>query len=155
MIIIPVNIGDVTSAVLEMLQTHPQIGLAGVEVVRSEEPPEQAGPEGFVGIYRGRVRYNSRTLGMGQGYRRQRIELAVHVRMTHYGSGEECETSLENLVTQVLSCILSDESLKGTVDVLDEEIEVQYPTPQRGEEVYLQSANIFFNGVVNVNVQEG
>lgn len=153
--IVPINVSDISAAVQAMLNQHPNIGNLNVQVERCAEPPEIPGPEGWIGIYKGLVEYPSRTLGMGTGYRQQRVKMAMQVRMSNYESGEECEVALENLLQQCLSCLLSDPSLRGTVDTLDTDLAVQYPSFEKGEDVWVQHANIFFTGVVNVNFVEG
>lgn len=150
--ITPTNVSDVTGAVLAMLNEHPSVGNLGVLVERSAEPPEIPGPEGWIGIYKSSIEYPSRTLGMGSGFRQQRIKLVLHVKMSNYNSGEDCEVALEALLQQCVSCLLSDTSLRGTVDVLDTDLQVQYPSFDRNEQVWVQPANIFFTGLVNVSV---
>lgn len=152
--IIPVNIADVTSAVLAMLNEHPQIGNLGVTVERSAEPPDDPGTEGYVGLFKGSVRFEPRVLGHGSGYRQQRIRLALSVRMSGYESGEECEIALENLLTNVISCILSDSTLRGTVDEIGQDFEVQYPLLRDKEEEFLQIANIFFEAITTVRSED-
>lgn len=155
MMILPINVSEISAAVEDMLTEHPNIGNVGVLVERSAEPPEIPGPEGWVGIYKGLIEYPSRTLGMGTGLRQQRVKMALHVRMSNYDSGKDCEIALEALLQQCISCLLSDTSLRGQVDTLDTDLTVQYPSFDKGEEVWVQHANVFFTGVVNVTVTEG
>jgi hypothetical protein len=152
--ILPTNVSDICAAVKQMLLEHPNIGNLNVAVERAAEPPEIPGIEGWVGVYKGTIQYPSRTLGMGAGFRQQRVKLALHVLMSNYESGEECEVALEGLLQNCVSCLLSDTSLRGTVEVLDTDFEVQYPDFIRGDNVWIQSASIFFIGLVNVSWSE-
>lgn len=153
----PVNIGSVTDAIRDMLLQHPEIGNVGVTVERSAEPPEDPGPEGYIGIYKGRVSFPPRVIGRGPGYRDQTIRLALSIRMSGYEDGDECETALENLLQNVVSCLLSDTSLRGTVDNIGEVFEIQYDTQvviKDKDEEYLQIANLFFDALTTVNITE-
>lgn len=152
--ITPVNVGDVTGAVMEMLSQHSEIGNLGVTVDRSTEPPEDPGTEGYVGVFKGSVSFPPRVLGRGSGYRDQRIRLALSVRMSGFNDGEEGEIALEKLLTSVISCILSDCTLRGTVDEIGPDFEVQYPLLKDKEDEFLQIANVFFEALSNVKISE-
>lgn len=149
--ILPTDVSEITRAIEAMLLEHPQIGNLGTAIERSAEPPEQPGTEGWIGIFKTGIEYPSRTLGMGSGFRQQRIGIALHVLMSHYGSGAECEESLELLLQRVISCLLSDTSLRGLVDVLDSDMKILYPSFERFENIWVQAANVFITGLVNVS----
>jgi hypothetical protein len=153
-VITPINVGDVTAALVAMLEEHPMIGNAGVTVDRSTEPPEDPGTSGYVGVFKGSMRFVPKTLGRGTGYREQNIRLALSIRMSGFEDGEEGEIALENLVVQVVSCLLSDTTLRGTVDNLGNDFEVQYPLLKDKEDEFLQIANVFFEGLTNVRISE-
>ncbi len=153
--IVPINVGEVTSAVVQMFEEHPDIGQSNVTVERSTEPTEDPGTEGWVGVFKGSVTFPPRTLGYGSGYREQIIRLAASVRMSGFETGEDGETALENLVQKVVSCLLSDCTLRGTVLELSEDFEVQYPTLNSKEEEFLQVANVFFEAIARVQFVEG
>lgn len=151
MTIRPTNVSEVTQALAAMLLEHPEIGNLGTVIERSAEPPDQPGPEGWIGIFKSGIEYPSRTLGMGNGFRQQRIGLAMHVMMSNLDSGEACEDSLELLLQRTLSCILSDTSLRGFVDVLDSDLQIRYPSFDKLENIWVQTADIFLTGLVNVS----
>jgi len=157
-IIKAVDVGEVTRAILQMLNDHPAIGNSNVAIERSGEPPDDPGPFGWVGIYRSQASFNPRALGYGSGYRDHKIRLCVHVRMSNLDSPEGCEDDIETLIANIVGTILSDETLKGTVDNLAPEFTVQYQKqqiePDKDEDAYwIQVANIFFEA--ETTVKEG
>lgn len=150
--ITPTNVARVTQAVLEMLRDAPDVGAAGVEVERSCEPRLSPTTHGWVGVYRDRIDYPSRALGMGSGYRNQMIRLFLLVQETDLTSGTECEDRLEELLQKVIGVLLSDPSLKGTVATLDE-FSVRHESYEESDGVYMQMARIDFTGVIPVTAQ--
>lgn len=150
MIIVPTNIANVTQAVFEMLRDAPDVGGKGVMVSRSEEPNETPTLHGWVGVYRDRIDYPTRTLGLGGGYRNQLIRLFLLVQATDASSGSECEDRLEELLQKVIGVLLSDPTLKGTVDTLDE-FSVIHQSYEKSGGMYMQKARIDFTGVIPVS----
>lgn len=153
--IIPTNVGQVSRAIQAMLNDHPSIGNEGVTIERSVEPPDDPGCEGYIGIYKGRCSLPIRTLGMGSGFRDHNLRFCLSVRMSGYEDGEECETALEDLLQHTVSCLLSDTSLRGTVENIGV-FEVEYDTVviNEKEKEYLQVANVFFEALSIVTVTE-
>jgi hypothetical protein len=148
-----VNVSTITRAVLEMLRDDLVIGGKGVQVERATSWDFPPGANGWVGVYRRNVRYPPRALGMTQGFREQRTSILVLVRESNYESGEACEDALEDLLQRVMSTLLNDHSLKGTVDTLGEEIVVTYDAYEKSEEgPWVQTAFIQFEGLVRVSV---
>lgn len=145
-----VEVSSVSKAIEEMLVADFALGQSGVRIERSGDPDTDDGSRGFVGIYRDRLTFPPRTLGVGSGYRRQNISFTLVMKESNPNSGEECEEALELLVKNVMRCILSDESLKGTVDTLDENIEVRYDRYDQIDGLYVQNAILFFTAIVNV-----
>lgn len=135
-----------------MWDDDPDIGGAGVEVDRYEELSATPGAHGWACIYRERVDYPARTLGMGSGYRNQLIRLFAFVRESDPTSGEECGQRLDALLQKLVSSLLSDPSLKGTVQTLDE-FSVIYFDYQKQDTtgMYLQTAQLNFTGVIPVS----
>lgn len=148
--ITPTNVATITQAVLEMLRDAPDVGVAGVEVERSCEPRMTPTAHGWVGVYRERIDYPARTLGMGGGYRNQLIRLFLLVQETDMTSGAECENRLEELLQKVIGVLLSDPTLKGTVQTLDE-FSVSHESYDKSDGVYMQMARIDFTGVIPVS----
>lgn len=132
-----------------MLTEAPTVGIAGVLIERSAEVSKTPTKHGWVGVYRDRIDYPIRTLGMGSGYRNQLIRLFLLVQETDPSSGDECEERLEKLVQNVIGVVLSDPSLRGTVQTLDE-FSVRY-VYEEADGVYMQIARIDFTGAIPVS----
>lgn len=152
----PVNVATVVAALMAMLANHPDIGLKGITIEACAEPPEDPGSEGYIGIYKGPNKFVPRVLGQGTGYRDQFISLAIHIRMSGYDDPQECNDALEEIVTNVLSALLSDCTIGGTVDNIAPNMEVQYPTIliDKKDKEYVQIANIFFDLETQVAIVE-
>lgn len=138
----PVNVSDITRAIVAMLSDDLRIGQAGVRVERSEQ--FDADTNDYVGVYRNSQRFPPRTLGMGTGYRRQDVELVAIVRACNHSSGADCEDRLEEMVQDFVRVLLSDPSLRGTVDNLGEEFEVKYDSYDQKGGMWVQKAVVFF-----------
>lgn len=149
-VIVPTNVATITRAIFEMLRDDTSVGVDGVLVERSAEPNMTPTEKGWVGIYRDRIDYPPRTLGMGSGYRQQRISLFLLVQESDSSSGEECEERLEVLLQKCISVLLSDPSLKGTVQALDD-FSVLHEDYSKSDGVYVQMAKIEFTGVIPVS----
>jgi hypothetical protein len=150
--VIPVNVAEVTGAVFDMLRAHQALIDLNVTIEVSEEINQEASRCPWIGVYCTGVKYPPRTLGGGPGYRRQEITLVLALAATG-GSGRECSEALEQLLQAALSPLLTDHSLKGTVDTLDD-IEVSYPDFRQTENgVFMQTAFVYFTGLVNVTAQ--
>lgn len=149
-VIVPINFSDVTRAIEAMLDEAVYIGQAGVIVERSEEINESPTAHGWVGIYPDEVACPPRALGMGAGYRNQLIRPFLLVQESDPSSGAECEDRLEALMQKVVGVLLSDTSLRGTVQTLDEFVcrRVKFG---KSEGVYMQMARIDFTGVIPVS----
>lgn len=148
-VIAPTNVADITQAIELMLNEAATIGQAGVIVERSAEERETPTAHGWVGIYRDGISYPPRTLGMGSGYRHQEIRLYLLVQETDMSSGDECEDRLEALLQKVVGVLLSDTSLRGTVQTLDA-FTVTYRA-FRGDYGFMQMARIDFTGLIPVS----
>lgn len=148
--IVPTNVGRVVEALVrqfkedfELSKLQPTIERSG----RNEDP--DACP--WISVYRFGVQYPPRAMGGGGGgFRYQNIQLAVVCQASSPNSGEDCEKSLENLLERTVAAILSDHTLRGTVQMLDEEFDVQYPDYQLNQGVYMQTAIIQFTAVTTV-----
>lgn len=150
MIIVPVNVAEITRSVYELLRDDPKVGGAGVLIERSGEICKIPTLHGWVGIYREGVDYPPRTLGRGPGYRNQMIRLFLWLHETDPSSGEECEERLEILQQNVISALLSDETLKGTVETLDEFM-VRQESYDKQDNMFFQYARINFTGIIPVS----
>jgi hypothetical protein len=145
-----VNVSEVTAALERMLVEDQTLGQAGTRIERSGDPDNSDDTKGFIGIYRERVSFPPRTLGAGSGYRRQNISLVVLLKESNHTDASECEVALELLVTNVMRVVLSDESIRGTVDMLDENIDIRYDSYDKIDGLYTQNALLSITAVVNV-----
>lgn len=143
----PANVAIVTGAIVERLVNDARLAEATVE--RSAELNEIPGRCPWIGVYRSGVEYPLRTLGMGSGWRQQRIDLMVFVQHSDGTSGEECEDRLEGLIVDVISVLLSDPTLGGAVDTLDE-FTVKYLDYSQTDAGYMQTAAIYFTAITSV-----
>lgn len=150
MILAPLNVSAITAAVRDRLSADVRLKAARIE--RGAEINKDPALCPWVGIYRASVQYPSRTLGLGQGYRGQRVQLVLLTQHADWASGEACEEALEALNVDVLSVLLSDPRLGGVVDGLDE-IEVQYPDYQRTQSgQYIQTSAIYITALGGIQV---
>lgn len=146
----PINSSDVTKAVKAMFIEDQELGGSGIRVERSEQFDTPDDAHGFVGIYKDKQRFPSRTLGAGAGSRRQLIDLVVLLRESNHLSGEDCEDALEILAANVIRVLLSDTSLRGTVDALVDEFEIRYDSYDKSGGLWVQKAALMFTAEVRV-----
>ena len=151
MTIVPVNIDSVTAAVKQMWEEDLSLGVAGVKIERYEELTRDPGVHGWACIYRERVDRPPRTLGMGAGYRNQFIRLFAMVCESDPTSGEECGVRLDLLLAKLEGSLLTDPSLKGTVQTLDEFSTIYFDYQKNESGIYLQYAQLNFTGVIPVS----
>ena len=151
-LITPVNVSVVTKAVEQMLNDDPSVGGQGALIERSAPLREEATSDGWVGIYRSQVKHVARALGMSAAQRMSRVLLMLVVRESAQSSGADCEDNLEDLVQRVLQTLLSDPSLKGTVQMLDEVV-VNYDRYEKdSDDVFNQSATLFITALAPTGV---
>lgn len=145
------DVHEVTEAIEQTLKENVDLIEIGLEVEIGEQINEDPNRCPWVGVYRQGIRYPSRALGAGSGYRQQRIALVLVLQHANLNSGSECSRQLEDLIKKVMSAVLSDESLRGKVDILDE-VEVSYTNYNFDKEngFFMQTAAVQFVGLVNV-----
>ena len=143
----PVNVSAITQAIEQMMLDETSLQSATVQ--RSSEINELPTLCPWIGIYREGVEYPLRTLGMGSGFRGQRIDLVVMVQHSDATSGAECEERLEQLIVDVIATLLADPTLRSTVDALDE-FRVQYIDYLQTDSGYVQTAGIYFTALTSV-----
>lgn len=149
--ITPVDVSQVTGALLNQLQAYP--ALEGVTIARSEEQSVVNGITPMVGVYRLSVRYAQRVLGFGGGARDQRIRLLVLATESDHTSGEQCEVKLEALIQKIVGAILSDTTLGGQVNMIDE-FEISYESYAKVSNLYTQTAALQFVAVGNTTATQ-
>ena len=145
------DVHEVTEAIEKTLREDAALTELALEVEVGEQINEDPNRCPWAGVYRQGIRYPSRTLGAGSGYRQQRIALVLVLQHANLNSGRECSRQLEDLIKKAMSAILSDESLRGKVDILDE-VEVSYTNYNFDKEngYFMQTAAAQFVGLVNV-----
>lgn len=137
----PQDVGRVSAGIVAFLANSED--LSEVTFERSAPVTNDPARCPWLGVYRRRVTYPSRTLGYGAGMRNQRLEYLLVLKQSDGRSGEGCEEALELFVQQVLSALLTDTTLGGLVQTI-EDLEVQYPDYQKtASNQYMQTALIF------------
>lgn len=149
MTIAPVNVSAITEAVVELLKKFP--ALEGVRIERSEDADNDPNSSAYVGVYRMGVQYPLRTMGLGGGFRDQRVRMLILARASDMSSGEACELALEALVRNILTALFSDNTIGGAIGMMDE-FEVDYTRYDRAGSVYSQTAQIQFVALTNTTV---
>lgn len=124
--------------------------MQGVTIEVNEKINDQESRMPWVGVYRTGEKFPSRALGAGAGNRQDRLHMTLVIQESHPQTGRDCGRLLEKLKRNVLNILLSDESLKGNVDVLDD-IEVVYTDYGLADSgAFTQQAFIHFVGVTRV-----
>ncbi len=148
---LPLNVAEVTQSVVDMLRANAE--LEPVIIERAGEVNKEPNINGWVGVYRVRIKYDVRALGASVP-RQQAVSLVILVQQSDHRSGKDCEDQLEALIQKVLSVILSDESLGGKVDILDPtDFEIRYENYNKIDNIFMQTAAIYITGLVRVGIQ--
>lgn len=93
-------------------------------------------------VYKGKSRYDSRTLGPSAANWEVFPEVKVAVQSVNVASGEICEEELEERVRLIIDGIFLDRTIRNTVDMITNvEVEYLYNEVDR-ESVYFQTAII-------------
>ena len=146
-----VNVAAVQAALGNLLLTNGALmDMTALTIEHGEAIVESENQCPWVGVYCVGVTYDVRTLGFGAGMRYQRMQFWLVCKEQSPNSGSECTTKLETLVQAVNSAVLSDTSLGGTVDVI-EEFRTDYPAwGKSAGGVYLQTAVTQFTAATTV-----
>lgn len=147
MLISIADLDAITRAVVRQLQEFP--GMEDAIVERYEPDNGDANRCPWVGVYVTAVRLIPRTVGLGAGYREQAIDFALLLQEASFSSGEVCGSKLAALIQRVGSALCSDESLRGTVDTL-QEMQVTFSEYSTDEGVYKHTALLSFTGLLKV-----
>lgn len=146
-----VNVAQITARVKAQLEAYPD--LEGVTIQRSEDQNAHKDSAPLVGVYRLSVQYQQRVLGFGAGVRDQRVRLLVLMTESDLSSGEACEEKLETLIQKVTSAILSDTTLGGQVNTV-EDFDVSYESYEVVSNLYTQTAALQFVAVGNTTATQ-
>lgn len=146
-----INVATVQAALGEILKNNAALmDMTALTIEHGEAIVDSQEQCPWVGVYCVGVTYESRTLGLGSGMRYQRMQFWLVCKEQSPNSGSDCTTKLETLVQAVNSAVLSDTSLGGTVDAI-EEFRTDYPAwGKTAGGVYLQTAVTQFTAVTTV-----
>ena len=146
-----VNVATVQAALGELLKTNAALmDMTALSIEHGEAILDDENKCPWIGVYCVGVTYELRTLGFGAGMRYQRMQFWLVCKEQSPNSGSDCTTKLETLVQAVNSAVLSDTSLGGTVDTL-EDFRTDYPAwGKTAGGVYLQTAVTQFTATTTV-----
>jgi len=135
-----IKVNTITKAVETMFRTDPEFNTFTIE--RSDWVNENPSVCPWLGIYRGNIDYNPETLGNGPDYWTGLMTLRLVVQAANYESGAASEDELETYVEAVISKILTDTTLRGVVDMVNE-VNVTYTyLAEQEDSLFYQAALI-------------
>jgi hypothetical protein len=136
-----VNVSDVSKGLMAMLSEDSTMANMSPKISRSEVINEIPGMCPWLGIYRAMVRFEPRTVGVGQmgGSMLQLIDMIVVAQQSDGTSGEQCEDRLEELIASLCSVLLSDTTVRGTVHTL-REMSISYDDYKLSGTEFMQTA---------------
>jgi hypothetical protein len=143
------RVSDTTTAIVARLRGDAR--LDGVAVSRASEVNERPSGCPWVGVYRVEQRFTPRTVGAGSGFMTHNIDFVIILQAAGGNSGEDCEDMLEQLVSNVVSTLLEDTSLGGTVLMVNN-LTVRYQDYSRVDDVYMQTAALYLTAETRVSV---
>lgn len=145
-----------TSTITERLRLQlfqwPALADTGARVESNEPINEDTNRCPWIGLYQVRQSFPLRTLGVSTGFRRHNITLAIVLTASSIVSGRDCELRMEALVKGVMDALLSDVSIGGTVDVIDDQIDITYSQYRQVNNIFFKEAVIQFTAVTQVTV---
>lgn len=144
------DISDVVLAVTTLLKDSLDLQDIGAKVELGEPINEDPSRCPWVGVYPVRCSFPSRTLGMGGGFRAQNPEFFVVCQEDHANDGAACLALLGRLVKAVTGAILSDPSLKGTVQMLGD-FDLEFSGYEKVNDVIMQTATLRVVGLTTVS----
>lgn len=145
-VITTVDDAVITAALVAWLQSWPALVDLQASIEDSEAVNQSPEKCPWVGVYHSRTSLVPRTLGMGTGYRQQRVTVALLMNAASSDSGVDCKVRLGELVKAVTSALCSNESISGTVDAL-EDIEVVKSNYAQVGNAYFQEAVVTLTAV--------
>ena len=133
-----INLKTITAGVETILNA----GLTGYTITRNEErnvdPNIAAQNNGWIGIYRGRLEYE--TYATGSIPWMAHIEVKVEVQIASFTSGEDAEDKLQDAEKAVIDVLVANKKLNNTVDMTNGySIDYEY---NADEEIYHHAAII-------------
>jgi hypothetical protein len=144
------DISEMALAVRDLLKDSQAVQDVEANVQVAEPLNEDPSRCPWVGVYPLRTPFPLRTLGMGSGFRGQENEFVLVCQATHPNDGEACLQALGALVKAVTGVILSDTSLKGTVQTIGD-FEVEFLGTLKINDSIMQTASIRAVGLTTVS----
>lgn len=144
-----ININTVTAAVKTLLDGNGTVAAwLNKPVVNGDFINELPGQTPWVGVYRGGVKHNPRTLGMQPNNWESTITLKIVLQDTSYVSAADCESLLELHTKDIITALVTDTTIGNTVDMINNfDISYGYIDTDR-ESLYYQTAIITFEAEV-------
>lgn len=143
----PINMSTIAQQIERVLTDDRRT--ASSTITRSEtvnNDPNQA-TKGWVGIYRSGIKYDPRSLGRGGHNYRGELTIFLVCQKTSIDSGADAEEELEELIVNVLSVILDNPEIRGSIGMLNA-FEVVYSYNRTKEKTaYFQEAVIKLVGL--------
>jgi len=140
-----INLSVITKALQDQLNGNIVIReLLGKDVVRGEMINMDINETPWIGVYRGNVSYEPRTLGSMNNWEASPT-VKVIVQAGNMQSAEQCEIDLESYVQKVLDAVIADTTIGGTIDMINSyDVEAGYIETDRST-IHFQGASITFN----------
>lgn len=144
---VPINMSRIAQLLEQVLVDDTRT--ASAEISRSEtvnNDPQRAS-KGWIGIYRSNIKYDPRTLGRGGSNYKGELTIFIVCQKTSMDSGADAEEELEELIGNVLSVILDNTEIRGSIGMLNA-FEVVYSYNRTKEKTaYFQEAVIKLVGL--------
>lgn len=141
-----INFNDITKAVETILNDNIDVRnfMSSKPVTIGEVINYDPNQVPWIGIYRGKVNYEPRTLGSMNNWEAS-PSIKIIVQHADMRSASKCEEVLEDYVKKIVTAILEDTTLNNTVDIItDFNVEQGYIETERST-VHFQGASITFN----------
>jgi len=150
MSILTADMAAILFAVRDLLKDSQVVQDIGAKVEVGEPVNEDPDRCPLIQLFPLRTPFPSRALGMGGGYRAQNNEFVVLFQQAHPLDGAACLELLGKLVQAGTSVLLSDPSLKGTVQMLGD-FDVDYLGVTKTNETIMQTATLRAVGLTTVS----
>lgn len=137
----------VTSALAAALAADPKF--KGCTILRGE--PINSDPQnaavGWIGLYRGELEYEPRTLGFAGRNFRATVRFSIVAQATAFDTAEQAEEALEKRVNDIINVLFTDLSVRSTLSTITG-LNVRYAYVRTKETTaYFQEAYIEVTGV--------
>lgn len=148
--ILSADMGECMLAVRDLLKDWQAVQDIGATVDLAEPVNRDPSRCPLIQVFPLRMAFPLRTMGLGSGYRGQNNEFVILCQQSHQSEGAECLRLLGQLTQAATSALLSDPSLKGTVQTLDE-FSVDMLGVLKVNDAIMQTASIRVVGLTTVS----